>query len=685
VRLDRTAPTVPATVTGGSATWQSVASVTISGSGSTDALSGVDHYQHRTSTDGTTWTSAATGSSVTVTAEADTQVEFRAVDAAGNAGNWTTVGATARARIDRTAPTVPTVSGGAGAWQNVASVTITGSAATDALSGLAAPGYEYETSFNGGAWSTPATSGTSVSISAEGTTTVRFRSVDNAGNRSAWSTVGNSSTAMIDRTPPAAPASVTGGSSTWSAAASATITASGGTDSGSGVSGYQYETSFNGGAWSGPTAGATAPISAEGTTTVQFRTVDNTGNVSGWSPVTAATTVKLDRTAPAAATASGGSLSWQNIASVTVNGSATDGGSGINAATYQYRTSTNGGSSWSAAASGSSLTVSGEGETLVQFRATDNAGNVGAWGPAADTAGATIRLDRSPPTLPATVSGGSANWSSAATMTVTASGGTDSGSGVAGYQYETSLNGGAWSSPTTASSVTVSAQGTTTVQFRTVDVAGNTSGWTAVAAGSTVKLDHTLPTTPTTVAGGSGNWSTGASMTVTASGSTDSGGAGLLGYQYETSFNNGAYSAPQTGASLTISVEGTTKVIFRSIDNAGNVSAWTTAGNSSTAKLDRTAPSVPTVTGGWGTSTCKNTTIRIKGSGSTDATSGVKQYNYHYSTNGGTSWTLRTNSTQTYLTSAGSYIVQFQAVDNAGNTSAWGPSVNGTANTACHS
>jgi hypothetical protein len=595
IRLDRTAPGLPATVSGGSAAWQSVASVTITGSGATDPLSGVDHYQHRTSADaGSTWSAVATGAAVTIAAEADSQVEFRAVDGAGNAGGWTAVGASAMARIDRTAPTVPTVAGGSNAWQSAAGVTVTAGGAGDGLSGLAAPGYAYETSLNGGAWSA-ATTGTSAPISAEGTTTVRFRSTDNAGNVSAWSTVASASTVKLDRTPPGVPASVTGGSSAWASAATKTVTAAGGTDSGSGVSGYQSETSFNGGAWSAPAAGAAVVVSAEGTTTVQFRTVDNAGNTSAWSAVASGSTVKLDRTGPAAATASGGSLSWLSSASETITGSATDTGAGVDATTYQYRTSTNAGSSWSLPTSGSAVTVAAEGETLVQFRASDTAGNVGTWGPAADTAGATVRLDRGLPTAP-TVAGGSAAWTNAASVTVTATGSTDSGSGLAGYQSRTSANGGSsWSawSTTGAGSVAVASTGTTLVEFRSVDNAGNTSAAAPAANGpaNTVNIDRTLPTLPPTVSGGSGSWLTAASTTITASGSTDSGGAGLLGYQYETSFQSGAWSAPVTGSSVTISAEGTTKVQFRSIDNAGNTSAWTTAGNSSTPSS--TAPPRP--------------------------------------------------------------------------------------------
>ena len=55
------------------------------------------------------------------------------------------------------------------------------------------------------------------------------------------------------------------------------------------------------------------------------------------------------------------------------------------------------------------MSITAEGETLVRFRAIDGAGNVGAWAPAAGTALATARLDRTPPTDP-TVSGGSLSW-----------------------------------------------------------------------------------------------------------------------------------------------------------------------------------------------------------------------------------------------------------------------------------
>ena len=82
----------------------------------------------------------------------------------------------------------------------------------------------------------------------------------------------------VDTTAPAAP-TVSGGTGTWSAVP-VTISASAATDTGgSGVASYQHRSSVNGGASFGAVAGgATDKVSADGTTFVQFRSVDAAGN-----------------------------------------------------------------------------------------------------------------------------------------------------------------------------------------------------------------------------------------------------------------------------------------------------------------------------------------------------------------------------------------------------------------------
>jgi hypothetical protein len=666
--IDLTRPTVP-TVSGGSSSWVT-GSVGISASGSTDVGSGVAGYQSRVSKNGALWTAPASGSTTTIAASGSYQVEFRARDRAGNASPWS---APATALVDNSAPSKPALSGALSGWQSVSLEDVSADGSSDAQSGVAF--YQFRTSTDSGnTWSAWA-QGTDVPVTDEGSTLVQFEAVDAVGLVSHAS----QSEVDIDRTAPSLPA-VSGGSAAWQNLASVNISASGSTDNLSGVT-YQYETSTDGGSsWSQPTSGGSAQITAEGTTEVQFRAVDGAGNASAWSPVDDQSTVMLDHTAPSVPDVSGGSGSWSTGASETVSaGAASDALSGV--AGYQYQTSTDGGLTWSGPVSGNSLTVSAEGQTLLQFRAVDGAGNASAWSPVGS--GSTVKLDRSAPTVSAT--GGSVNWLKSGSVTVNVSA-SDALSGIdaSTYQYRTSTNNGStWSPAAAGGAVTISTPGMTLVQFRVSDQAGNVSDWAPQVgtAGATVMIDTVAPTTPTSVTGGSTTWSTAASKVITASGSTDP-LSGLAGYQYETSFNGGAWSAPQSGNSVTISAQGTTKVQFRSVDNAGNVSAWTLAGSSATVRLDRTAPTLPTVTGG--STTCTSRQIMIKAS-STDAVSGVAGYRYRMSTNGGSTWSPPANGSSVKFRSRGTWIVQFEAYDAAGNTTAWAPATAGPANTACHS
>ena len=96
--------------------------------------------------------------------------------------------------------------------------------------------------------------------------------------------------------------------------------------------------------------------------------------VSGKTTRTAVYKWTVDTTAPTAPTVSGGSPVWTTPAvTIKASGSTDIGGTGVGS--YQYRASVEGGSDWSAVASGSSLTVSTTGTTWVQFRAVDKAGN----------------------------------------------------------------------------------------------------------------------------------------------------------------------------------------------------------------------------------------------------------------------------------------------------------------------
>ena len=274
--------------------------------------------------------------------------------------------------------------------------------------------------------------------------------------------------------------------------------------------------------------------------------------------------------------------------------------------------------------------ISAEGTTLVQFRAVDGAGNVSAWVPAAADATNTVKLDRGAPTNP-TVSGATGAWSNAASVVVTASGSTDGGSSVSGYQYQTSFNGGVFSASTSGSSVTVSAQGTTVVQFRALDAAGNTSGWVQ----GTVKLDRTLPTSPT-VSGGSTSWSAAASRTIAAATRPTPCRASpaTSTAPRRTRLDLDATAA---GASAVITAEGTTIVQFRSVDNAGTLVVAAHDRRFEQHREARPHRAEPADRHRW-IAHLHEQPYHDPRVGPTDTMSGFSTYQYRYSTNAGATW-----------------------------------------------
>ncbi|MCC6831103.1 MAG: FG-GAP repeat protein [Thermoleophilia bacterium] len=738
VRLDRTSPTAPA-VTGGSTAWQSAASVTVTGAGGTDAASGVAGYEYRTSTDGgATWTLEAPGSGIGITLEGETLVQFRTVDGVGRPSAWTPASPTAgsQVRLDRTAPAAPTVTGGSGAPQSVPSIAISATA-TDDLSGLA--GYEHRTSTDGGAtWSTPAP-GASLTVTAEGTTDVQFRATDTAGNVGAWGPgTGGTGRARIDRTPPAAPANLTGPSPavtptlTWHAVGDAAgyVVVRDGTEVGA----------PSGATW------ADTGLTGEGTHTYRVLAVDAAGNrsdPSGPHDIERDTTPAAD---PVIAAGSEGSLTWRNVASVTIAVDAVPG------AVVQHRTSTDGGASWSAPAAGASVAVTAEGETLVQFRSVDPAGNAGAWVPShtgAPAAAGTARIDRTPPPAPTGLAGASPTAAPALTWTAVpgatgyvvtrdgvAVGGpagttfTDSpvpGEGIHQYrvaavdaagnrgvdsapvaitvdvtpppppggpaagsegslawrnvpsvtiavdptagattEHRTSTDGGAtWSTPATGPSVVVTAEGETLVQFRTVDDAGNRSVWTPAIAGGpvadgTARIDRTSPAAPTGLAGASPTnapaitWTAVPGATAYA---VTRDGVEIGTVPSGTSFTDAPPPAEATYAYRVIT-----------IDAAGNRSAPSAA---HAVTVDLTAPAVPVVPGAGSDAslTWRNAAAAVVTADPVPATT----TEHRTSTDGGATWSAPAAGASVTVTAEGETLVQFRAVDTAGNASGWGP------------
>ncbi|MCW2974526.1 MAG: S-layer domain protein, partial [Thermoleophilia bacterium] len=667
VKLDRVLPDAP-TVSGGSATFQNVADVTITAASGADALSGLARYEYQTSNDGTTFAGTTTGSSAVIADEGTTYVRFRTVDVAGNLSAWIPAANSAAntVKIDRANPTVPTVTGGSAAYTTDA-VTITASGSTDAGSGF--DHYESETRTNGvGVW-VANSNGPTVVLSLEGTYEVRFRAVDKVGRVSADSTVSAASSASIDTTAPSAPTvASTGDGSVWSTAPSVIVSGSGGTTDtgGSGFRTLQYRETVDGGTPSVAFDGTTDSVFRDGITVVQFRSIDNAGNFSAWAPASGlAGTVKLDRGVPTDPVVIGGSNNYQGTASVTIsaNNSSTDLYNGP--VSYEYRTSFNG-AAFTAAQPGHSVAITAEGVTVVQFHATDSVGNTTAWFPTTPGAGNTVKLDHTAPNTP-TVTGGSNSWINAQNLVFSASGSTDD-HGTVSYMVQRSTNGGSsWSTPVAASAggtATVTAEGETLLQFAAIDGLGNTSTYVpgANTAAATARLDRSNPTAPT-VAGGDTAWHSSASLPVTVTGGSDF-VSSVVSYEYRTTFNGGTPSNPVSGSTVSPTAEGTTIVEYRSIDAAGNASAWTTTGDAGTVKLDRTLPSTPVVTGLG--ATWHATKPKTVSATAIDSISSIAGYQWSYD---GTTWVATVSGSDTFALE-GSNSIRFRALDQAGNVSA---------------
>jgi hypothetical protein len=99
-------------------------------------------------------------------------------------------------------------------------------------------------------------------------------------------------------------------------------------------------------------------------------------------------------------------------------------------------------------------------------------------------------------------------------------------------------------------------------------------------------------------------------------------------------------------------------------------------------RIDRTAPTAPTVTGG--SLTCTHSKRTISASGSADGSgSGVTGYEHRISTDGGTTYGAATAGASVQLSATGTWVVQFRALDGVGLAGAWAPASPGAANTAC--
>ena len=264
-----------------------------------------------------------------------------------------------------------------------------------------------------------------------------------------------------------------------------------------------------------------------------------------------------DSTAPQPPTITAANTNWVNATSVSVSithGTDEAGGSGVDKTEYMLSGATSLG--WTTY-SGSSFTVTSEGQTTVAARTVDKAGNVST------TPTAVVKIDRGNPTSP-TINLSNSNWSSDVTFTIT--NGTDSVSGVQKSQYKLGSSG-TWNDY--SSTVSISTEGLTVVYAKTIDNAGNTSS----ESQATAKVDKTGPTGSISINNGEDKTDK-ASVTLSIS-ATDV-GIGVvssMAISNDTAFSNPQWENYSTTKSWTLtSGDGAKTVYIKFKDSLGNIS-----------------------------------------------------------------------------------------------------------------
>jgi large repetitive protein len=270
---------------------------------------------------------------------------------------------------------------------------------------------------------------------------------------------------------------------------------------------------------------------------------------------------------------------------------------------------------------GTGFVVSEEGLNKVMFFSLDNAGNV------EEIRTVEVKIDKTAPVTESNVEDGWLNQ--AFTVDLTA---TDDLSGVAKTYY--SVNGSQFVEGT---SFELSEAGIYTVSFYSVDNAGNVEEEKTVE----VKVDEKAPETASNVTDAWLNQD----FTVELTATDDVSGVAKTFY----SVNDGEFVE---GTSFVVTEEGLNKVMFFSLDNAGNVEEIRTV----EVKIDKTVPVTKSnVEEGW-----LNQAFTVDLT-ATDDLSGVAKI--YYSVNG----SQFVEGTSVELAEEGIHQVSFYSVDNAGN------------------
>jgi len=575
---------------------------------------------------------------------ATTTVKYRAYD---NAGNAEAVNSQL-IRIDTTAPS-STIScnGGAcaGSYYTVAvSVALT---ATDNAGGSGVAQIVYTTDGSVPSLTNGTTYG-SVLILA-GTTTVKYRAYDNAGNAEPV----NSQLIQIDTTAPTSAIGCDGATCAGSYYNSAVSVSLSATDNpgGSGVASIRYTTDgsdpslTNGNLYGGA-------FSLAATTTVKYRAYDNAGNAERVN----SQLIQIETTAPTVTLTSPANGATVN-GIITLGASASD-----NVAVDHVDFLVDGQSVGSVSAapynlSWDSRSVPG-GTHTIQANAVNAAGNQASSAIVSVTVQNTA--DTTPPTSAISCNGvacASGFYNGAVSITLTA---TDNpgGSGVASIRYTTDGTDPSVTNGTTYSGA-FSLAATTTVKYRAFDNAGNVEPVNS----QLIQIDTTAPSSTISCNGGAcaSSYYT-AAVAVTLSATDNGGGSGVASIRYTT---DGTAPSLMNGTTYSgaFSLAATATVKYRAYDNAGNAEPV----NAASISVDTTPPtSAISCSGVACASGFYNGAVSITLT-ATDNPGGSGVASIRYTTDG-TDPSLTNGTTYSGAFSlAATTTVKYRGYDNAGN------------------
>jgi len=623
-------PATPTISAGGTTTFCSGGSVTLTGSSSTPGVT----YQWL---NGGTAIAGATNAAYTATTSGSYTISATA-SGCSSTSTATTV------TVNPT-PVTPTISaGGTTTFCSGGSVTLTGSSST--------PGVTYQW-LNGGTAIAGATN-TTYTATTSGSYTISVTA-------SSCSSTSTATTVTVNPTP-VTPTISAGGATTFCTGGNVILTGS------TSTAGASYQWSNGGTAIAGATNAAyTATTSGSYTVTVTKGTC---------SAISTATTVTVDPIPATPTISAGGTTTFCSGGSVTLTGSSStpgvtyqwlNGGTAIAGATNTAYTATTSGSyTISATATGCSSTSIA---TTVTVNPIPTTPTITAGGPTTFCSGSSVTLTSNPSSgysfqwdnggvaIPgATNASYIATTSGTYTVTLNSAGCTSSSSTAVTVNATPATPTISASGPTgfcTGGSVTLTGSSSTpgvTYQWNNngSTIAGATNAaYVASAAGSytitaftgaceatstiTTVTINPVPPTPTIVAGGPTTFCSGSSVTLTSNPSS--------GYSFQWD-NGGVAIAGATNASYIATTSGTYTV---TLNNSGCTSS------SSTAVTVNATPATPTITPGGPTTFCSGGSVTLTGSSSTPGVT------YQWNNNGST---IAGATNAAYIASgAGSYTV----------------------------